>query len=37
MKNTSSMLSFFNTEVNISIDFTTNVKIGKGGGGGSSM
>jgi hypothetical protein len=37
MKKTDSMLSFFNTEVNINIDFTTNVKIGKRGGGGATV
>jgi hypothetical protein len=37
MKKTDSMLSFFNTEVNINIDFTTNVNLGKRGGGGSNI
>jgi hypothetical protein len=33
MKKTNSMSSLFNTEVNVNIGFTTNVKIGRGGGG----
>jgi prepilin-type N-terminal cleavage/methylation domain-containing protein/prepilin-type processing-associated H-X9-DG protein len=36
MRKTDQMLSFFNTEVNVNIDFTTNVKIGKRGGGGAT-
>jgi hypothetical protein len=37
MKKTNSMLSFANTEVNINVDFTANVNLGKRGGGGSNM
>ncbi|MDR1052870.1 MAG: hypothetical protein LBL39_01735 [Planctomycetaceae bacterium] len=34
MKKTDQMLSFFNAEVNVNIDFAANVNLGKQGGGG---
>jgi hypothetical protein len=34
MKKTDQMLSFVNAEVNVNIDFTANVNLGKRGGGG---
>jgi hypothetical protein len=37
MKKTNSISSFVNIEVNINIDFTANVNLGKQGGGGSNM
>jgi hypothetical protein len=37
MKKTNSMLSLLNTEVNVNIDFTTNINLGKQGGGGGKM
>jgi hypothetical protein len=37
MKKTNSMLSFVNAKVNVDIDFTANVNLGKQGGGGSNM
>jgi hypothetical protein len=37
MKKTDSMLSFFNAEVSVNIDFTANVNLGKRGGGGATM
>jgi hypothetical protein len=37
MKKTDSMLSFLNAEVNVNIDFTANVNLGKRGGGGAVM
>jgi hypothetical protein len=37
MRKTNSMLGLFNTEVNVNIDFVTNVNLGKQGGGGSIM
>jgi hypothetical protein len=37
MRKTDQMLSFFNAEVNVSIDFTTNVNLGKRGGGGAAV
>jgi hypothetical protein len=37
MKKTDSMLSFLSAEVNINIDVTANVNLGKQGGGGSNM
>jgi hypothetical protein len=37
MKKTNSMLSFFNAEVNVNIDVTANVNLGKRGGGGTNI
>jgi hypothetical protein len=37
MKKTDSMLSFLNAEVNVNIDLTANVNLGKQGGGGAVM
>jgi hypothetical protein len=37
MRKTSSMSSFLGLEVNASIDFTTNVNLGKLGGGGTKI
>ncbi|MDR1269196.1 MAG: hypothetical protein LBK82_06700 [Planctomycetaceae bacterium] len=37
MKKTDSMLSFFNVEVSVSIDFMANVNLGKRGGGGDRV
>jgi hypothetical protein len=37
MKKTNSMLSLLDIEVNINVDFTTNVNLGKQGGGGSNI
>jgi hypothetical protein len=37
MKKTDSMLSFFDTEVSVNIDFATNVNLGKQGGGGAKI
>jgi hypothetical protein len=37
MKKTDSMLSFFDTEVNVNIDFAANVNLGKRGGGGATI
>jgi hypothetical protein len=37
MKKTNSMSSFFNAEVNASIDFAANVNLGNGGVGGATV
>jgi hypothetical protein len=37
MKKINSMSSLFNTEVNINIDFMTNVNLDKQGGGGANI
>jgi hypothetical protein len=37
MKKFDSMLSFVNAKVNVDIDFTANVNLGRQGGGGSNM
>jgi hypothetical protein len=37
MKKTDSMLSFFDAEVNINIDFAANVNLDKMGGGGATI
>jgi hypothetical protein len=37
MRKTDQMLSFFNAEVSVNIDFTVNVKMDKQGGGGATM